>query len=557
MELSYQLLLNLIMREYLNWYYFEIEPRYDPHLKSYMQSCDDKHFVRFDLTNISQIIYIPLKYRSLVAMHVFGTHTAVRKQGTQELAPISYQEAILLILQNISPEYTKERLQSDTRHIIDKYIQKQSHSLDSILLNSAIEKQKVSHLENAQTTQSLFNEYGNTEDLKKLHSLLKHYIEKSGISPQEAVIKWVASYTHLVAEKVLRLFSNEGKAISASLYDTVISFTDESLPDNMDFLPGPPFVKMNSERCRFETYIIKDFVRVRLLNQHLYPLIRAIGLLGLATEKQLLEVLTDTLQSVQASYRKDLDVFGVVRTRVTCYIPELLSIPTQYNSRQVLVYNSILDKAYYSYDLMKPTPGKMVHKRYFKDGDGSIEIGIRGFDIETDLEIMHKWVNLEYAKKFWEMDGPIENLEQEYIKHLGVDYSHPYIGTLDGEPIFTLELYWAVKDEVGKYYPFHPGDYGFHMLIAPAKRRIANFSYHALIMCMEHFFSFNEVHRMIGEASVAHMGTHNLITKVGCEFDKALVLPYKTSNLTFLTREMYYDKVKEVLANSSLNPLKK
>lgn len=61
MKPSYQLLLNLVMREYLNWYYFEIPPRYDRNLLLYMQSCDDEHFVRFDLTNIGQIVYVPLK----------------------------------------------------------------------------------------------------------------------------------------------------------------------------------------------------------------------------------------------------------------------------------------------------------------------------------------------------------------------------------------------------------------------------------------------------------------------------------------------------------------
>lgn len=104
MKPSYQLLLNLVMREYLNWYYLEIPPRYDRNLLLYMQSCDDEHFVRFDLTNIGQIVYVPLKYRSLTGMHLFSSNMAVRKEKTQELSSISYEDAILLIVQNISPE---------------------------------------------------------------------------------------------------------------------------------------------------------------------------------------------------------------------------------------------------------------------------------------------------------------------------------------------------------------------------------------------------------------------------------------------------------------------
>lgn len=554
MKPSYQLLLNLVMREYLNWYYFEIPPRYDRNLLLYMQSCDDEHFVRFDLTNIGQIVYVPLKYRSLTGMHLFSSNMAVRKEKTQELSSISYEDAILLIVQNISPEYTKERLKSDTQHIIYNYMQKQMSSLESIVPSAKIKKREVNLSNSYIPVQNLFNEYGNAENFKDFQSLLNVYIEKSDLSQEESIIEWVKTYCSVVSEKSLQLFSNEDTAVSSSLHNTAMSFTQQNMPKDIVLMKGIPYVNRYFKESDFNEEKIKNFVRASLLNHHLYPLIRAIGLLGLSSERQLLEIVTDVLRSVQGPFKGHLDLFGVVRTRVTAYIPELLSIPMEYSSRQVHIYNFILDKAYYSYKLMKPKPGEIVHKRYFKNEDETIEIGIRGFNIETDLEILHEWVNLEYAKKFWEMDGPIEDLEEAYIKHLGVDYSHPYIGTLDGEPIFTLELYWAVKDEVGKYYPFHPGDYGFHMLIAPAKRRIPKFSFHALTMCMEHFFSFKEVHRMIGEASATHTGTHNLITKVGCEFDKALVLPYKTSNLTFLNREMYHNTVKDVLEYSSLNP---
>lgn len=300
----------------------------------------------------------------------------------------------------------------------------------------------------------------------------------------------------------------------------------------------------------FNSQKLEDFLFTQLMHHHIYPLIRGIGLLGLASENMLLTGISDNIEALYEKFDTKLNCLGNAYTKVTAFLPDLLFLTQRLNhiSRQVHVHNHIINAKYYSEQLIKPVPGETVHKRYFNGG--TTEIGLRGFDINTDLEIVHNWVNHEKAKKFWEMNGPIKDLEQAYIKHLGVDYSHPYIGTLNGEPIFTLELYWAVKDEVGKYYPFHLGDYGFHMLIAPAKQHISNFSCYALTMCIEYFFSFSQVHRMIGEASVEHMGTHNLITKVGCEFEKALVLPYKTSNLTFLTREMYYDYVNNILQNS-------
>ncbi len=552
MNLSYQLLLNVIMREYLNWYFFDIRPRYDDPLFSYMKSCKNKEFIRFNLSNIGKVVYVPLKYRSLTGMHLFDTNTAVRLEGKQEIITISYLDAVALIVENIYPHYNRETLSLKTENVVDKYIKGQTKSLKTIVPSKIIKKRGINdNSDKYKPVKDLFTEYSGIGCLKDLKDVLNSCISKSKLSEENTIFEWLKIYSNLLVNKTSDDFCNQGIISPALLYTTAISFDDKDMPNDMIIL-SDSYVNYFKHKVYIDKAKVANFIRTSVLNHHLYPLIRAIALLGFSTEKKLLEVLTDILKKTQKSY-EGLDLFGVVRTRVTAFLPKLLSEETDYSLGQVHIYNSLLDKEYYSYDLIKPKPGEMVHKRYFNGG--TMEIGIRGFNIETDLEILHEWVNLEYAKKFWEMDGPIEMLEEEYIKHLGVDYSHPYIGTLNGEPIFTLELYWAVKDEVGKYYPFHPGDYGFHMLIAPAKERIPNFSYYALTMCMEYFFSFKQVHRMIGEASAEHMGTHNLITKVGCEFDKALVLPYKTSNLTFLDREMYYNKVKDILKSSktSLN----
>ncbi|ATA73186.1 hypothetical protein CGC49_07815 [Capnocytophaga sp. H4358] len=247
------------MREYLNWYYFEIPPRYDRNLLLYMQSCDDEHFVRFDLTNIGQIVYVPLKYRSLTGMHLFSSNMAVRKEKTQELSSISYEDAILLIVQNISPEYTKERLKSDTQHIIYNYMQKQMSSLESIVPSAKIKKREVNLSNSYIPVQNLFNEYGNAENFKDFQSLLNVYIEKSDLSQEESIIEWVKTYCSVVSEKSLQLFSNEDTAVSSSLHNTAMSFTQQNMPKDIVLMKGIPYVNRYFKESDFNEEKIKNF----------------------------------------------------------------------------------------------------------------------------------------------------------------------------------------------------------------------------------------------------------------------------------------------------------
>lgn len=551
---SQNLLLNLLVRESTNWYFLDINPRYDDLLSKYMDSVLSHGFLRFYLSKSETSLYFPLAYRSLTGMHMFGDRPMLRYTDVGSLSQLTVQEAISKLVEELFPAYNTYGLDKLLEDLEDKYATGVSRALEKLVPEKFIKplssqkKKNENNIRSYLPSKDLFNEYGNNYSLSKLLKAINNFAASNGKPTDAASIEWVKKYSILLISKTITNFVSEKRTVSVSLQNTIIVLDESSLPVDIFFREGCPSVKNNQLPTGLDISKLEEHLLSQLLDLHLFPLLRAVGLLGLASEKEILDQITEVFESFHKQLIQELSFFHNMHTKVPLFLSDLMDMVSEYSYQKAHIYNHMLRKAYYSHELMKPKPGEVVHKRYFDAC--TAEIGIRGFDINTDLEILHKWVNLEYAKKFWEMDGPIQKLEEAYIKHLGVDYSHPYIGTLNGEPTFTLELYWAIKDEVGKYYPFHPGDYGFHMLIAPAKQRIPNFSYYALTMCMEHFFSFKQVHRMIGEASVEHTGTHNLITKVGCEFDKALVLPYKTSNLTFLTREMYHCAVKDVLDSS-------
>ncbi|WP_292009875.1 GNAT family N-acetyltransferase [Chryseobacterium sp.] len=546
---SYNLLFNLLMRECNSWYFLNIIPKHDEHLALYMKSCQTLDFVRFDLKNDHRILYFPIHYKSLTGMHVFGNHVGIRTERFGKIEIITMGEALIFLMKEQFPETATPQFYATIDHVTDIYnelIEKRTFKLFSDV--APILSDKKAKENNEVALSNLVHEYSTKEELAGFHQLLSDYAGNSNTDIGKAAILWLKSYTDCLLQSVVNKYTEEGIITAPNLLNTIITTDQEGLPAHLSF-SNSNYILKNDLPEYFNIRKIENFLQTQLLTHNLFPVIRALGLSGINTEAKLLEEVSHSMLAFYNLYSENKNFIFHSTVFVDFFLPSIFSIhDTEHIHSQANQHNHLINSKYYSDKLIKPEKGELVHKRYFENS--VMEIGIRAFDIDTDLDILYEWVNKDYAKKFWEMDGPIEELEEAYIKLLGVDYSHPYIGTLNGEPIFTLELYWAVKDEVGKYYPFHPGDYGFHMLIAPAKKKINNFSYYALTMCMEHFFSHSQVHRMIGEASVDHAGTHNLITKVGCEFSKALTLPYKTSNLTFLNREMYKDAVQDILDTS-------
>jgi len=538
---SDQLFLNLYVREYSNWYYFDIVPNYDLELAAYMKSQLETSFVKITLEKAQLVIYYPLQHYSYCGSHVFGAKPAYRKGEDRSMRVLQPEAAVQFLLD--------EMLGSD--HVVDaeKILASIEQDYRTLLNQSTMGDSQVINIVHDSTLKgkgliaadSLFSECGSVVQAQQLQNIVLCYTNHVNFSESKAAISWLKAYASFLLKKMLQFYPDEERVVSANYHQVYFQFDSLGLPLELyftdDALVLPPIEG-------------QAFLLNQVLTHHCFPLIRSMSLLGLQTEEVLVVALNDVFNSIQKEFGRKANFLNQAKLEVTCFLDQLVPVMGELAYVQKCAYrhNPLVDHQHYSKTLIKPQPKEILHARYFENAE--LEVALRAFDIDADIPVLHEWVNLDYSRKYWQMDGPIENLEEAYIKHLGVDYSHPYIGLINREPAFTIELYWATKDEVGKYYPFQLGDYGFHMLIAPAKKNIHNYSFYALATCMEYFFSHSKVQRMIGEADVNHQGTHHLITKVGCEFHQSLTLPYKTSNLTFCTREQFWNATQDVLADS-------
>ncbi|RWR03839.1 transcriptional regulator [[Pantoea] beijingensis] len=156
-----------------------------------------------------------------------------------------------------------------------------------------------------------------------------------------------------------------------------------------------------------------------------------------------------------------------------------------------------------------------------------------------DIKTIYQWVTRDYAY-FWGMQN--DSLEQVTHFYRALTECNPtaaVIGCCDQQPIFLLECYRTQEDDVGKYYPTQPGDYGMHILIAPTDKPIAQFSWQVFTAVMDYLFSLPQVKRIVVEPDVRNHKIHVLNKRAGFRYQHTIAMKHKTAWLAFCQRDDY------------------
>ena len=106
-----------------------------------------------------------------------------------------------------------------------------------------------------------------------------------------------------------------------------------------------------------------------------------------------------------------------------------------------------------------------------------------------------------------------------------------------------MERYKASEDVIAKHYDALENDYGMHILVAPAEKKIPQFTWHVFSTVMTYFFSLPFVNRVVVEPDMNNEKIHVLNKKAGFEYQKNITLSHKVASLAFCTKEAF-EKVK-------------
>ncbi len=371
--------------------------------------------------------------------------------------------------------------------------------------------------------------------------------------------RWFDAYLRVLLEPLLGIYSRYGLALEAHQQNILLELNEVGWPVKVFFRDNQGYffragkaaelaahVPGFGEGCYLvhaEEHINPKYAYYLLLN-NLLGLIASMGRQGLATEADLLARTAACLEA-----QRPTDETGLV-----AYLLDATFWETKGNLRMSLtdmneatqpveapaIYlpypNPFLRVRHHAAALLNPVPGgPVVASRRVAEYDGAT-LALRPFCAATDLLPYHQWMNEPYAQPFWQLHGPLENLETHYLSLQAAPDAAVYTGLLDGEPSFTLEVYWAPGDLVGRYYDAQPGDYGLHLLLAPATRRRPRFSRHVLRLCLELLFADPRVTRVICEADRHNASMARLLARAHFQFQHYVQLPEKEASLTTCTR---------------------
>lgn len=401
----------------------------------------------------------------------------------------------------------------------------------------------------------------------RLMNIINTYASTHQLATKQTAKKWFNRYLDVLLDPLIKIYNKYGLAIEAHLQNIVVGLDHNGFPqkiyyrDNQGYFIRSHFSEQvkalvqgfgeKSECIISESYVAPKYTYYLLIN-NIFGFISTLGASGLVPENELIEDVYYRLHSLA-----EIDNTGLVKYILESRSWEVkgnllmglnnlneLNMPMERPALFADYLNPFMFIQHFCKEFIYPEDTEIKYTRHFPEMDYTLEL--RPFDMKKDLDIVYNWVNLDYAKKFWNMDGPIQSLEAFYIKNCCCDYSCSVVGLLNGEQVFVAEPYWPMRDIVGKYYDAQPHDYGFHMILRPPTNPPIPLSVNAFRVTMEYMFSFSKIGRIIGEADHRNTKVQDLVTQMGYQLMGVIALPDKHANLTICTREDHCKKFPEL-----------
>ncbi|PVC94065.1 GNAT family N-acetyltransferase [Streptomyces sp. CS014] len=159
-------------------------------------------------------------------------------------------------------------------------------------------------------------------------------------------------------------------------------------------------------------------------------------------------------------------------------------------------------------------------------------------DPAADAELLHGWVTEERAR-FWGMAGhTLEQVREIYEFVDSLPTHHACLALRDGVPAALFQTYEPDADPVGECYDVQPGDFGVHLLIAPAEGEgaVKGYTETLLTAFIAYVFSDPAHVRVVVEPDARNEKAIARMVRIGFELGPEIRKPEKTARLAFLTR---------------------
>jgi len=132
--------------------------------------------------------------------------------------------------------------------------------------------------------------------------------------------------------------------------------------------------------------------------------------------------------------------------------------------------------------------------------NGQVTVALRPLSLH-DWPYAGKWLSREFTRRQapW-VQLPEKHLRETFCTMLQCDFAQPFIGLINDQPAFLIEICDGDKHcdglEEGPHV-FASGDHSIRLILSPTAINTRFFSQYALLSSLEHFFSYKQVQRIV------------------------------------------------------------
>lgn len=196
-------------------------------------------------------------------------------------------------------------------------------------------------------------------------------------------------------------------------------------------------------------------------------------------------------------------------------------------------------------------PGNFIFKRTFAPQQA--ELSFRSFNIDEDIPLIHRWVNMDYTKQFWRLAITDSELYDLYYSIQRNSNAHSYITLFDNKPVGQFDVYRILADELSNFIDATEHDCGFHLLMSPNDHPVHGLTSAIITAYLDYYFSFADAKVMYAEPDILNLRSNRLLQKTGFQFLKQISMSYKTANLYSITKEQYNEHQQYLIHKTGTN----
>lgn len=158
---------------------------------------------------------------------------------------------------------------------------------------------------------------------------------------------------------------------------------------------------------------------------------------------------------------------------------------------------------------------------------GHVTVALRPLSLPADWPQISKWLCREFTRKHAPAAQlPERHLRETFSTMLQCDFAQPFVGLINDQPGFLIEICDGDKQcdglEEGPHV-FSTGDHAIRLIISPTVIYTRNWSLYALLGSLDYFFSHEQVERIVWP--LHEKDRHNIQLASQLQFKASTVWP--------------------------------